>query len=188
VVRGRITTVGVTVDLRATFPPPAGATVLATAPAAAPDASGRSVWSFTLDSGATKDLDIGLRLPAAGGSYAASLTIDSIRNSVISPYASYDSSLNVESAETIAPRLVSELGTLAIAQNGDRSDRNAAVSKIEAASSSLAVDQHEEAIEQLLEAAAQLAKITSVDVRAYRIQVDRLLQETQVRWFLAHPQ
>jgi len=133
-------------------------------------------------------LDIGLRLPAVSGSYAASLTIDSIRDGVISPHASLDSALSVESAETIAPRLVSELEALAMSQHGERSDRNAAVSKIQAASSSLAADQCEEAIEKLLEAAARLAKITSVDVRAYRVQIDRLLQEAQVRWFIAQPQ
>ena len=187
VLRGRITNVGVTVDLRATFPPPAGATVLATAPAAAPDASGRSVWSFTLDSGATKDLDIGLRLPAASGTYAANLAIDSIRNGVVSPYDTFNSTLSVESAETVAPRLVNELGALAIPLNGDRSDRNAAILKIQTAISSLAADQHEEAIDKLLEAATRLAKITSVDLSAYRVQVDRLLQEAQVRWFLAQP-
>jgi hypothetical protein len=188
VLRGRIIDVGATADLRATFTPPVGAPVLATAPAAVPDAGGRPIWRFTLDSGATKNLDIGLRLPAVSGSYAANLTIDSIRNGVISPYASFDSALSVESAETIAPRLVSELGALAITQNGERSDRNVAVSKIQAASSSLAADRYEEAIEKLLEVAARLAKITSVDVRAYRVQVDRLLQEAQVRWFLAQPQ
>ena len=83
---------------------------------------------------------------------------------------------------------LSELGALAITQNGERSDRNVAVSKIQAASSSLAADRYEEAIEKLLEVAARLAKITSVDVRAYRVQVDKLLQEAQVRWFLAQPQ
>jgi len=188
VLRGRITDIGATADLRATFTPPVGATVLATAPAAVPDASGRPVWSFALDSGATKNLDIGLRLPAASGSYAASLAIDSVRNGVTSHYGSFDTTLSVGSAETDAPRLASELGTLVITQNGDRSNRNAAVSKIQAASSSLAADQYEEAIENLLEVAERLAKITSVDVRAYRVQVDRLLQEAQVRWFLAQPQ
>ena len=80
--------------------------MLSTAPAAVPDASGRRVWRFTLDSGATKNLDIGLRLPAVSGSYAASLIVDSIRNDVISRYTNLDSTLNVESAETIFPRLV----------------------------------------------------------------------------------
>jgi len=153
-----------------------------------PDASGRQVWSFTLDSGATTKLDIGLRLPAVSGSYVASLTIDSIRSGVISPYASLDSAFSVESADTVVPRLVSELGALAITQNGERFHRITAVSKILAASSLLAADRYEEAIEKLLEAAARLAKITSVDVRAYRVQVDRLLQEAQGRWFLAQPQ
>ncbi len=188
VLRGRITDVGATADLRATFTPPVGATVLAIAPAAAHDARGRPLWNFTLDSRATKNLDIGLRLPAVSGSYTASLAIDSVRNDVTSHYGSFDTDLSVGSAETDAPRLVSELGALAITQIGDRSNRNAAVSKIQAASRSLAADQYEEAIETLLEAAARLAKITSVDVRAYRIQVDRLLQEAQGRWFLAQPQ
>ena len=162
--------------------------MLSTAPAAVPDASGRRVWRFTLDSGATKNLDIGLRLPAVSGSYAASLIVDSIRNDVISRYTNLDSTLNVESAETIFPRLVSELGALVITRNGENSDRNTSVSKIQAASRLLAADQYEEAIKTLLEAAARLVKITSVDVSVHRVQIDRLLQEAQVRWFLAQSQ
>ncbi len=67
------------VDPKATVTPPAGATVLGTASAAPADASGYPVWTFTLDSGATKNLDVGLRLPANIGSFTANISIDSAR-------------------------------------------------------------------------------------------------------------
>jgi hypothetical protein len=45
----------------------------------------------------------------------------------------------------------------------------------------------EQAIGQLIDAGERLLKITSVDVSAQRVEVDRLLQEAEVRWFIAQP-
>src|SRR5258705_13334702 len=86
VLRARITNVGSLAELKATFTPPAGGTVLGTAPAALPDASGRPVWGFTLDSGATKNLDIGLRLSTASANNTETIAIDYIRNGVAATY------------------------------------------------------------------------------------------------------
>jgi len=187
VLRGRVTNVGAMVELKATFTPPAGASVLATAPAAVPDASGRPVWSFTLDSGATKNLDLGLRLPATTGSTTASLAIDSVRNGLTSAYGTFETTLSVESAETIAPRVAGELAALTITLSSDKLDRNAAVSSIQAARSSIASGAYEQAIGQLLTAAERLLKITSVDVSDHRVQIGRMMQEAQVRWAAAQP-
>jgi hypothetical protein len=184
VLRARITNVGIAADLKATFTPPAGATVLGTAPAATPDASGRPVWSFALDSGATKNLDVGLRLPAATGSFSASLSVD-LSTGLPSPFTSF-TTLVVESADTVAPRVVGELSALVVSSS-DKSDRDHAVSSIRAAQASLSAGASEKAIDQLLDAAERLLKITSVDVSAQRVEVDRLLQEAEVRWFIAQP-
>ncbi len=188
VLRGRVTNVGAMVELKATFTPPAGATVLGTAPAALPDASGRPMWGFTLDSGATKNLDVGVRLPSSTAISTASLAIESVRNGLTSAYGTFDTTLAVESAETIAPRVASELAALAITLASDKLDRDAAVSSIQSASRALAAGEHEQAIGQLITAAERLLKIISVDVSAQRVRVGRLLQEAQVRWFLAQPQ
>ncbi|MBI5910773.1 MAG: transposase, partial [Betaproteobacteria bacterium] len=51
--RARIQNVGQTAELKATLTPPAGSTVLFTAPAAVPDGNGHPVWSFSLDAGAS---------------------------------------------------------------------------------------------------------------------------------------
>jgi hypothetical protein len=186
VLRAKITNVGIGASLKATFTPPAGATVLGTAPAATADASGRPVWTFTLDSGATKNLDIALRLPADTGSFSANLSIDSTRNDLATPFSTFVT-LSVESADTVAPRVVNELSALSVASN-DRSDRDRAVSLIRAAQASLAAGASGKAIDQLTEAAERLMKIGSVDVSVQRVEVARLLQEAEVRWFLAQPQ
>jgi len=185
VLRARVTNVGIAADLRATFTPPAGATVLGTAPAATPDASGRPVWTFTLDSGATKNLDVGLRLPANTGTFTANISIDSARNDLATPFSKFIT-LSVESADTVAPRVAGELSALAVSSS-EKSDRDQAVSSIRAAQASLAAGASDMAIDQLVEASERLLKITSVDITAYRVEVDRLLQEAEARWFIAQP-
>ncbi len=185
VLRARVTNVGIAADLKATFTPPAGATVLGTAPAATPDASGRPVWTFTLASGATKNLDIGLRLPANTGSFTANISIDSARNDLTTPFST-SVALTVESADTVAPRVAGELSALAVSST-DKSDRDHAVSSIRAAQASMTSGAYEQAIGQLIDASEHLLKITSVDVSAQRAEVDRLLQEAEVRWFIAQP-
>jgi len=172
------------VDPKATVTPPAGATVLGTASAAPADASGHPVWTFTLDSGATKNLDVGLRLPAVTGSFSASLSVD-LNTGLPSPFTSFVT-LAVESADTIAPRAAGELSALAVSSN-EKSDRDHAVSSIRAAQASMTAGAYEQAIDQLIDAAEHLLKITSVDVSAQRVEVDRLLQEAEVRWFIAQP-
>jgi len=178
--------VGIAADLKATFTPPAGATVLGTAPAATPDASRRPMWTFTLDSGATKNLDVGLRLPANTGSLTSNISIDSARNDLVTPFGT-SLTLTVEAADTVAPRVAGELAALAVSAS-EKSDRDHAVSSIQAAQASMAAGAYEQAIGQLLNAVERLLRITSVDVRAQRVQVGRMLQEAQVRWFLAQPQ
>jgi hypothetical protein len=150
-----------------------------------PDASGRPVWTFTFDSGATKNLDIGLRLPANTGSFKATISVDSARNDLATPFSKFIT-LPVESADTVAPRVAGELSALVVSPN-DKSDRDHAVSSIRAAQASMTSGAYEQAIGQLIDASERLLKITSVDVSAQRVEVDRLLQEAQVRWFLAQP-
>jgi hypothetical protein len=185
VLRARITNLGIGANLIATFTPPTGATVLGAAPVAQPDAIGRPVWSFALDSGATKNLDIGLRLPAATGSFSASLSVN-LSTGLPSPFTSF-TTLVVESAESVAPRVVRELSALNVSSS-DKSDRDHAISSIRAAQASLSAGASEKAIGQLVDASKRLLKITSVDVSAQRVEVDRLLQEAEVRWFIAQPQ
>jgi hypothetical protein len=185
VLRAVVTNVGIAADLKATFTPPAGATVLGTSPAATPDASGRPVWTFSLDSGATKNLDIALRLPANTGTFTANISINSTRNDLATPFST-SATLNVESADTVAPRVAGELAALSVAPN-DKSDRDRAVSSIRAAQASLASGFSARAIDQLIDASEHLLKISSVDVTSYRVEVDRLLQEAEARWFVALP-
>jgi hypothetical protein len=186
VVRARIENVGSAVDLKATLTPPDGGTVLGTAPAATPDAAGRPVWSFMLDSGAVQDLYAGLRLPGASGSYTADLAVESTRNGVTSVYGTFSTSLTVEAADLAAQRTVSGLLALPVASN-DKADRTHAVAHIQLARLRLAFSDYGGAIVDLVSASERLLKITSVDVSAYRVEVARLLKEAQARWAAAQP-
>jgi hypothetical protein len=187
VLRSHIANVGLAADLKATLTPPAGSSVLSTAPAATPDASGRPVWSFTLESGATRDLDAGLRLPEADGSYTATLAIDSVRNGVSTPYGSFDLGLSVETAEVTAARAVAELSALANLAPSDRNDRDIAVASIQAAQGALAAGDYEAAIAQLITASARLLMITSANLTPQRVDTARILQQAQIRWAQTQP-
>jgi hypothetical protein len=187
VLRTHIANVGLGTELKATFTPPSGATVLSTKPSTGNDANGRPVWTFLLDSGATKDLDVGLRLPSTTGTYTASTRIDSIRNGVTLPYGTFDLTLNVESADTIASRIATSLTALSIPSSGDRNDRDNAVYYIQSARNELAQQDYSDAIEKLLKASEWLMKISSVNVGAQRAEVARVLLEAQIRWALAQP-
>jgi len=186
-VRSHIANVGMTADLKATLTPPAGSTVLSTAPTATADSSGRPVWTFTLDSGATRDLDAGLRLPEADGSYTANLAIDSIRNGITTPYGSFELTLSVETADGITTRVVADLAALTNLAPSDRNDRDIAVSSIQAAQSALAAGDYDGAIAQLLTATGRLLKITSASVVPQRVDTARLLQNAQLRWAQTQP-
>jgi hypothetical protein len=161
--------------------------VLGTAPAATQDTSGRPVWTFNLPAGAAQDLDAGLRLPEADGSYTATLAIDSIRNGITTPYGSFDLALNIETAEAIAPRVSAELAALNIPLASERNDRDVAVSSIQAAQSALAAADYETAIAQLITAAERLLKVTSANVAPQRADAARILQQAQIRWAMTQP-
>ena len=94
--------------------------------------------------------------------------------------------LSVESADTVAQRVAGELSALAVSSS-DKSDRDHAVSSIQAAQASLAARDSDQAIGLLIDASERLLKITGVDVTPYRVEVDRLLQEAEARWFIAQP-
>jgi len=184
VLRARVTNVGGEAnELKATFTPPAGTTVLGTAPKADPDVTNRPVWSFSLLSGATQNLDIALRLPANTGSFTANISID--RSDLTTPF-SKSFTLSVESADTVAPRVAGELSVLNVSSN-DKADRDHAVTSIQAAQASLAAGDSAKAIGLLIDASERLLKITSADVSTQRVEVDRLLQEAEARWFIAQP-
>jgi len=186
VLRGRIANVGLAADLKATLTPPSGSSVLSTAPAATPDANGRPVWTFLLEPGATKDLDTGLQLPETDGSYTASLALDSIRNGITTHYGSFDVTIGVESAGTIATRVVADLAALKLSYH-DRNDRDHAIWYLQAAQNALAQGEHEAAIAKLVAAAEKLLKITSANVTPQRVDTARLLQEAQIRWTGTQP-
>lgn len=186
VLRARIENLGQAVELRVTLTPPQGSTVLSTAPQAAPDASGRPVWSFMLAVDETKDLFASLRLPGSTGTYAASINVESVRNGVAHPYGTFETSITVEDAASVSARSISGLMALSVG-SADKADRNHAVAAIQSAQARLAAGQYESAIADLVAAAERLLKITSVDVGPYRVEVARLLKEAEARWAAAQP-
>src|SRR2546429_2984662 len=131
------------------------------------------------------NLNAGLRLLANTGGSTGTIVIASARNDLATPFSA-SVTLSVESADTVAQRVPGELSALAVSSS-DKSDRDHAVSSIQAAQASLGARDSDQAIGLLIDASERLLKITSVDVTPYRVEVDRLLQEAEARWFIAQP-
>jgi hypothetical protein len=186
VVRTRITNLGLAVDTRVTLTLPAGATLLTTSPAAALDANGRPVWTVTLDSGQTADLEASIRLPLAAGNYAVQAAVETTRNGQTTLYNTTNLSFAVTDAATVSGQVVAGLQGLTLA-SAEKQSRDRAVAHVQSAQTKLAAARYEDAIDELLEAVEDLMKITSVDTSAQRLQIDRMLDEAGYRWYLALP-
>jgi hypothetical protein len=186
VIRTRVQNLARDVDLRVTLTLPAGTTLVGTDPAATPDAGGGLVWTLTLGAGQAVDLNASIRLPAAAGSYTAQVKIESIRNTQVTLYNSYSLTVAVSDAAQTNGAVVAGLQGLALS-SADQNHRDHVLQHLSSAESKTALGRDEDAIDEFLEALEDLSKITSADVSAYRLQIDRMLDEAEYRWWLALP-
>jgi len=93
----------------------------------------------------------------------------------------------VESAESVAPRVVGELSALVVSSS-DKSDRDHAISSIRAAQASLPRARPRRRSSKLVDASERLLKITSVDVSARACESTASCRKPKLRWFIAQPQ
>ena len=163
---------------------PTGSTLLTTAPTATLDASGQPVWDFILPQATSKALQLSMRLPSLSGTWALPVTVDSIRNGKSKRYGEYSFSWTVTGSDRLLTQIANDLKLLVLNRE-DREARDKAVLKLQQAATFIAHQRYAEAMEALLEAVDRLHDIHSVDVGSYRLNVDRLLQETAWNWLRA---
>jgi len=187
VIRTRVQNLGLAVTARVTLSLPQGALLVSTTPAATPDANGRPVWTQSLDSGQSADLAAAIRLPATSGDTSAQAAVETIKNGQATPYNTCSLALSVTDAGTVNAQVVADLQGLSL-PSPERSHRDRAVAHLQLAQAKLGASRYEDAIDELLEAIEDLMKIASIGTSAYRLSVDRLLDEVSYRWWLALPQ
>ena len=182
-VRTTVSNLGSAMDLNVIQSPSAGAKALSGEPGAS-IANGQARWNFNLPAGQSQDLTLYLRLPTSNGSLET--TVNSVKNGQSSLYASYVLPLQVDAAASpaVTSKLLSELNALTFASNKDRQSRDKVVKALQDAA---AQSNPERAITNLLDAVDRLRDITSRDMSAYRLQIDRWLQELGAQWQAAQP-
>lgn len=180
----QVKNLGQPADVQVSVTVPTGSVVQGSVPAAQTDAAGHSVWRFNLPMDATQPLSLSLLAPPAAGFYRIETDVATIRNGQVVPYDHYGVDLQVTSALADANTLASDLKLLTLVNKKDSEARDKAVKALQQALSYVAQNKLENAIKSLLEASESLSLI-SVDVKAQRQRVDRLLQEIERKWFKA---
>jgi hypothetical protein len=175
------------VEVEVILTPPAGAVVTATEPAAVLGADGTATWRFNLAVDETKTLDAQLRLPAASGTYVATTTVNTIRDTGAVLYTTLTTSMEVVAMLPQASAVLASLKAVVLTDHKDEQARDKAVREIEKALDDLAASRHETAIAQLVDAVADLEGIGGRDMGGYILQVDLMIKEIGRRWFEAQP-
>lgn len=186
-VRTAVANLGSAVDLNVSHTLPQGAKALAAEPSATIPTNGQQAqWNFNLGASQSKDLSLYLRLPASTGSYTLGTAVSSVVNGQSTLYGNYSLALQVTAAGDAAAttKLMADLNALTFASNKDRQSRDKAVKAIKDA---IAQNKPERAITNLLDAVDKLRDITGKDIAAYRLQIDRWLQELSVQWHATQP-
>jgi hypothetical protein len=185
VARTTLTNQGQAVTLDVAVLLPSGATVVSTTPLAAVAPDNRQAnWALSLAVGQSATLDLALRAPQTSGGHTLTTTVNSIQNGQSKPYGSYPLALNVASAleRTATTQLITDLKALSFTNSKDREARDQAVKALQSALDKTAQGKNEDAIGKLLDAVDKLRRIGSRDMSAYRLAVDRWLQEIELEW------
>lgn len=186
-VRTTVANVGSAVDLTVLHSLPTGAKALAGEPSPSILANGQQAqWNFNLPVSQSKDLTLYLRLPASTGSYTLGTAVISVLNGQSTPYGNYPLALQVDVAASpvVTAKLVSDLKALTFAANKDRQSRDKVVKALQDA---MAQSRPQQAISYLLDAVDRLRDISGMDMAAYRLRIDRWLQELALQWQVAQP-
>jgi len=190
VARTTLTNQGQAVALDVTGLLPPGAFVLSATPRATVDANNsQAKWSLNLAVAQSTDLTLALRVPQSSGSHTLTTTVDSLLNGQSKRYGSYPLVLNVASAMELAVtnQLIADLKALAFTSSRDREARDQTVKALQDALTRTAQGKYDDALGNLLDAVDKLRRITSRDMSAYRLAVDRWLQELELQWLNMQP-
>jgi hypothetical protein len=143
-------------------------------------------WDFSLAASQSKDLTLYLRAPTSTGRHFVGTAVNLMAGGQISLPGSYPFALQVVAASdaVATSKLITDLNALAFTASRDQQSRDQAVRSLQAA---LAPVRPELAITQLLAAVDTLRLITSKDMSAYRLQINRWMQELAYQWQTAQP-
>lgn len=160
---------------------PEGARILQSRPQAqAVEAAAR--WRFTLAAGASQQLRLDVRAPAAAGNDAFPAQVGYVTGTTVAPYASYPLDIQVLSADQVVAAAIDAVDHL---QPGSKweADKLAQARKAvrDARGAAQRLD-YESAIGASVEALEALGLLSSVDIRPAQAALDRMLQALELRW------
>lgn len=137
-----------------------------------------ALWRFPLALAQTLEFRVGLRLPAASGSY----TLDSLLQTATAHQmlASNRLSIVVARPAELNALLQRDLDALPLNSSSDRNARNRIKSYLSQAGSALQAGRRDSAVDYLLKAVDELAKIRSASTADCRIQLAALVKAARV--------
>ncbi|MBX9399688.1 carboxypeptidase regulatory-like domain-containing protein [Lysobacter sp. BMK333-48F3] len=140
--------------------------------------SALALWRFPLALAQTREFRVSLRLPAASGSY----TLDSLLRTAGGQQALASNRLGIVVARPadLVALLQRDLDALPLTSPPDRNARNRVKSYLSQAGSDLQAGRRDSAVDALLKAIGELAKIRSVSTADCRVQLATLVKAARV--------
>lgn len=159
---------------------PAGVRLDGLPQGAALDNAGNPVWRFDLASGAHHTLPLALWAPASSGLFNVPFVVTAEREGVTYPQGTAQAQFHVVSADSAGHASLDAIRMLPVTDE-EQPARDATATALDQALNDLAQNRPVNALETLLQADAQLARITSVTVEALRDALAYLIAEAEAR-------
>lgn len=148
-------------------------------PAADPLTALEAQWSFTLGVAETRRFLLGLRLPAVSGDFRLETSV-ALTKRQDAPLASQSLAITVAAPAELTALLVDELEALPLQAPAERGARQRVVQLLQQAEAARASADRDGAIQLLLKAIDELAKIQSTDTAHCHVQLATLVKAARV--------
>lgn len=172
---------GQAVDLKVSSLLPPGVKFIGAVPAATLDANGQPNWSLHLDNNQSQVIQLYVAAPSVSGNAVIQTQVSTVRAGNTSPYGQYSTMLATTGIDTLGASVLSRMQNLPTVFLSERVQRELSVLRFKSGQKWLDKGFLGFAVADFADAAEHLRTIRSVDINAIRLDLDRILQEVEIR-------
>lgn len=169
----------VRVRVKATLP--IGAKYLESFPVATLDDQGQPAWVLDLAKDQAQSIKLAISAPKTSGYAVLTTEVSTDKGGNIALYGQYTASLNSVGADTLSGAVLGSMQGLATQFLTERIARDLAILRFKSGMNWLSRGFYGFGVADLADAAEHLRTIKSIDVTSIRLDLDRILQEAEIR-------
>ncbi len=172
---------GQAVDLKVTSVLPSGLTFLGAIPAASVDANGQPSWTLHLDKDQSQAIQLYVAAPSVSSNVVIQTQVSTVRAGNTSLYGQYSTIFTSVGKDSLGETVLSRMQNLQTQTVSDRVQRDLAILRFKSGQTWLTKGFLGFAVADLADSAEHLRTIQSVNIDAIRLDLDRILQEAEIR-------